>query len=436
MKKIALVSLGCSKNLVDSEVMVGYLEKSGYSFVPNIKEANIIIINTCGFIHPARNEARGAIQEAISQKKKSGKIKVIVTGCYVERNESELRQDFPEIDVWTGVNDFNKIVQIIEGRSFTRSKHCFLYDHTAPRRLSTPSSWAYIKISEGCSHRCSFCSIPLIKGPYQSRSLSSIEKEAKTLASRGVKEINIISHDSTYYGRDIGIKEGLAQLLKQLLTVKDIEWIRVLYSYPEEISEALLEIMQEKNVCSYLDIPFQHSASVVIKKMKRGLNGVKALNLLEKIRTKIPDMVFRTSLVVGFPGEGEKEYRNLINFVKEARFDHMGVFTYSREEGTDCFELQETVNELKKERRREEVMEIQKEISYQNNAKYVGQSIDVLIEGRVKQDPTLWIGRGVFQAPEVDGVVFIDTEKRDSSIENTIQKVEITARDEYDLYGY
>lgn len=435
MKSIALISLGCAKNLVDSEVMLGYIRESGYTLTIDIHKADIIIINTCGFIHPARVESRDFISEALDIKKKKKNIKLIVTGCYVERNPGELKQDFPEVDAWTGVKDFDKIISIIEGKPFSLSSSCFLYDHLTPRLLSTPSCWAYLKISEGCSHRCGFCAIPIIKGPYKSRPVDSIIKEAEYLSDAGIKEINIISQDSTYYGQDLGLKNGLSYLLKKLLSIKKIGWIRVLYGYPEEVSDSLLEIMQEKKICSYLDIPFQHSHPKIIRSMKRKMNGKESLELIDKIRKKIPDISLRTSLMVGFPEEGIDDFLDLKEFVKEACFDHLGVFTYSQESGTYCYPLGDPVDEKTKIQRKNEVMELQSKISLQINQKYINQTIETLIEGRITSDPSLIQGRTPYQAPEVDGVVYIDAPQTPPQMINSFQKVEITAADVYDLYG-
>ncbi len=435
MKKIALVSFGCAKNLVDSEVMLGYMEKAGYSFVTHPEEADILILNTCGFIEPAKKEARDAIKEAASFKKKEKDKKIIVVGCYVERYKNSLVHKFPEIDVWLGVNDFDKIVPAIEGKSFEKSTHGFLYDHASPRSRQTPPAWSYVKISEGCSHECSFCAIPLIKGPYQSRPISSIVQEVETLSLEGVKEINLISQDTTYFGRDKGMQEGLTHLLRELLKIKNIDWIRILYGYPEEISDSIIEIMQEDKICSYLDIPFQHSDPKILKKMKRAMDGKRALKLLEKLRNSIPDIVIRTSLVVGFPGEGKKEFDHLKKFVEEAQFDYLGVFAYSKEEDTSSFSLGDTIKESVKNRRRDKIMEIQADISFQKNERYLNQRVDALIEGTSKDSPSVLIGRGRFQAPEVDSVILIEKPDDWANVVNKIQKVEITGRDVYDLYG-
>jgi ribosomal protein S12 methylthiotransferase len=435
MKKVALISLGCAKNLVDSEVMVGLLEEKNYQSVAHLREADIIVINTCGFIDPARRESLDFIGQALQEKKRTKEKKVIVTGCYVQRSRTALQESFPDVDTWIGVNDLDKIGYAAEGHPFENSETCFLYNHSSPRKISTPPAWTYVKISEGCSHRCSFCSIPLIKGSYRSRSIPSITREVNKLVTSGVKEINLVSQDSTAFGRDQKMKQGLVHLLGELLEIKELEWIRILYSYPEEVSDSLLEIMQEEKICSYLDIPFQHSHPFIIKRMRRGLDGKQSLNLLEKIRKKIPDVAVRTSLVVGFPGEGKKEFVDLRSFVTTACFDHLGVFTYSMEEGTDCYRLGDPVKESVKRRRREKIMELQAEISFKNNKKYMNQKIDVLIEGTLKKAPQVMVGRGEFQAPEVDGVILIDSEERKPEIYNSIQKVEIKDADVYDLRG-
>jgi len=435
MKTVALISFGCVKNLVDSEVMLGYLAEAGYNFTSDPEEADVIIINTCGFIKPAKEEALESLSKAVDLKKK-GKVKeIIAVGCFVQRYKDTLVKKFPQIDIWLGVNDFDKIVQAVEGKPFKKSKVCFLYNHTSPRCLSTPSAWAYLKISEGCSHQCSFCTIPLIKGSYRSRPIASIIQEAGQLASLGIKEINLISQDTTYYGRDRNRKEELSFLLKELLKIKGIEWIRILYGYPQEINDSLLEVMQEKKICSYLDIPFQHSDTKILQKMKRGMNREKALKLINKVRSKIPDIVLRTSLIVGFPSEGKEEFESLKKFILEVRFDHLGVFTYSLEEGTSAYPLGDSIEEKEKIKRKEEIMKIQAEISYQNNHKYLNRQIEVLIEGISKEDSKLLIGRTMYQAPEVDGLVFIPFSGEISKNINSVQKVEIIDYDVYDLYG-
>jgi len=435
MKKVALISLGCAKNLVDSEVMLGYLAQDNFTIVTDLHEADVIVVNTCGFIQDARQEALEVLADTLKVKRTDSNKKVVAAGCYVERSKHELSLKFPEVDYWMGVKDVDNIVSILEEKPYQSSSQCFLYDHRSPRILSTPSSWAYIKISEGCSHNCSFCAIPQIKGPYRSRHIQSIIEEAAMLSEQGVKEINLISQDSTYFGRDLGLKDGLAVLLAKLLNVKGVEWIRVLYGYPEEISDALLEIMHEMKICSYLDIPFQHADSSLVKQMKRGLDGQRALHLIRKIRSNLPDVALRTSLIVGFPGEEEREFEKVLDFMREARFEHLGVFTYSPEEDTACFSLGDPITASVKEERRDRILQLQSEISFQNNTRYLGQNMDVLIEGHPEGESHLFMGRTHYQAPEVDGVVFIEADKSQADVIGSIQNVEITDRDVYDLYA-
>ena len=435
MKTIALVTFGCAKNLVDSEVMHGYLDRAGYRFLSDPAAADIIILNTCGFIRPAKDEAEDAIREAVARKVKDRGKKIIVTGCYSERYREALQKKYPEVDDWVGVKDFDKIVQVVKDQDFAGSGETFLYSHASPRSVSTPAGWAYIKISEGCSHQCAFCAIPLIKGTYRSRAISSIVKEAERLAARGVKEINLISQDTTYFGRDGDDKDGLSRLLQKLIDVRGIEWIRLLYGYPEEVTDALLEVMQHPKLCPYLDIPFQHSDPVLIKKMKRAMDGRRALKLLEKIRAKIPGISIRTSLIVGFPGEQEKEFEGLVHFVQEARFDHLGIFTYSPEEGTEAYSLGDPVPEKVKQKRKERILDIQAGISSENLKRYVAQTIDVLLEGAWRQDSHLLVGRSRFQAPEVDGCIFVVAPKPHGRLSSPLQKVEILSSDVYDLHG-
>lgn len=434
-KKVALISLGCAKNLVDSEVMLGYLKRSGYDLAADSGDADAVIINTCGFISDARSESEAALQNAIAEKLRSPGKKIIAAGCYVEVERGKLKEKYPEVDAWIGVKDFNHVVEVLEGRSYAAGESCFLYSHDTPRLLSTPPGWAYVKIAEGCSHACSFCSIPRIKGRYVSRTIDSIYAEAQNLADNGVKEIILTSQDSTYYGRDLGIKEGLAQLLEKLLETAGLEWIRFLYAYPDEVSDTLIDIMQEEKVCSYLDVPLQHADPRILKAMRRKTDTAQSLKFLRKVRKKIPDIALRTSLIVGFPGEGRKEFKTLKTFVRQARFDHLGVFTYSREMHTGAYELGDTVKEEEKEKRKQEIMDIQADISAHRNKSYLKQKIPVLIDGRLAEDPSIIAGRGRFQAPEVDGVVYADTEDDRRDYAGAIIPVEITACDEYDLYG-
>jgi ribosomal protein S12 methylthiotransferase len=434
-KTVALITFGCAKNLVDSEVMLGHLRRAGYATTAKAERADILILNTCGFIRPAREEVERGIEDAIALKRDSEGKTLAVTGCYVERSADELRRRYPEVDVWMGVRDFDKIVPALEGRPRRLGRSAFLCSHTSPRVLSTPATWAYLKISEGCSHECSFCAIPGIKGPYRSRRVSSVLAEAAELVRRGVKEINLISQDTTYFGRDQGRKDGLADLLRRLVDVRGLRWIRFLYGYPDEVTPALLEVMSERKVCRYLDLPFQHADPQVLKPMRRGLESGRALALIEKIRRKLPGVSLRTSLIVGFPGEGRSAFERLKKFVREARFDHLGVFAYSPEAGTPAFNLGDRVPEREKLRRQAEIMALQAEISRGINAGYLHSRQEVLIESAVEGRSDAWIGRTRFQAPEVDGFVRVIGRRRSARRVRPIERVEIAATQVYDLRG-
>lgn len=434
-KSIALITLGCAKNLVDSEVMLGFLQQAGYDFVRHPDRADVLILNTCGFIGPAKEEAEQAIRKAVRLKKKKPEKAIVVTGCYVQRCAGELAARYPDVDAWLGVADFDKIVPAVEGRDFRHGKRTFLCSHTTPRVVSTPRSWAYLKISEGCSHRCAFCAIPLIKGPYRSRPVASIVREAEELATLGVREINLVSQDSTSFGRDRGIKEGLARLLRRLVKVPRIRWIRVLYGYPEEVTDPLLDVMGEEKICSYLDIPFQHFDRRILRLMKRSGDGKTSLALVERIRRRRPDIALRTTIIVGFPGEGPKEFAALKDFVRAARFDHLGVFTYSPEESTAAFRLGNPVSEPEKELRWAEIMSLQARISESIMRKYLHRRIEVVLDGPGSPKKRAFIGRGRFQAPEVDGAVHVRMEGMPGRLIQAIEEVEITSTAVYDLRG-
>lgn len=435
MKSVALVSLGCAKNLVDSEVMLGALRRAGYGFLPDPGAADIVIVNTCGFIQPARAEAEAELRAAVEVKRKRPQTTVVAAGCYVERDRARLQALFPEVDIWTGVREFDRIAALLaRGRRLERDR-TFLYGDLTPRVVSTPPGWAYVKISEGCSHRCSFCAIPSIKGRYRSRSVASIVREVEGLVARGAKEVNLVSQDSTFFGRDVGRRDGLASLLQRLLEVKGLAWVRVLYGYPEEVTDRLLELLREPRVCPYLDIPFQHADPGVIKAMRRGLDGARSLRLLERIRRRVPDVVVRTALIVGFPGEGRREFARLKRFVAEARFDHLGVFPYSLEPGTPAFGLGDPVPAPEKDRRRNEVMEMQTAISLAKNKARVGRTLDVLFERALGRRPQVLAGRTRYQAPEVDGVVLVKARGAGREALHSIREVKITSAEVYDLHG-
>ena len=432
MPKVALISLGCAKNLVDSEVMLGVLKRSGFAFVGRPEEADVIVVNTCGFIQPARDEAEAALSRALRLKRRDPRKKVIAAGCYVARERAALEARFPGIDAWTGVNAYDRIADVIAGQDYRAPDRTFLYTDSTPRMVTSPGTWAYIKISEGCSHRCGFCAIPLIKGPYVSRSTASVVREARALAGLGVREVNLISHDTTYYGRDRGAKGGLVKLLEKLLRVDGLAWVRLLYGYPEEVTDPLLDLLNDSKMCAYLDIPFQHADPKIIRSMRRGLDGERALRLLDRIRTRVPGVAVRTSLIVGFPGEGPREYERLARFVERARIDHLGVFVYSPEKGTASCSLPDTVPTAEKEKRRREIMEVQAAISLALNRSAIGQVREVLIEGPEKRGRG-FIGRTRFQAPEVDGQVRVEPTADTSCGPQPIVRAKITGAGPYDL---
>lgn len=432
---MALITYGCAKNLVDSEVMLGYLSRAGYVVSPQPEDADIIVLNTCGFIQPARDEAVEGIESALAFKKKRQDRMIVVAGCFVERYRPDLERRYPGVDVWLGVKDFDHIVEALERKPYERGLKTYLLGRETPRLLSTPSTWAYLKISEGCSHECAFCAIPLIKGAYHSRSIPSIVAEATGLARRGIKEVNLVSQDTTFFGRDRGREGELTRLLRRLADVREIRWIRLLYGYPEEITPGLLEVMKEPKICSYLDIPFQHADRGLLKSMKRSLDSRRALRLVEMIRKVLPDVAIRTSLIVGFPGEGRAEFLRLKKFVREARFDHLGVFTYSPEEGTCAFELGNPIPDSEKTRRRDEIMALQAEIAASIQQKYLQRRLDVLIDPSSSAGSEGIVGRTRFQAPEVDGVVLIEGGDLTAGPIRPIEKVEIISAGVYDLRG-
>jgi ribosomal protein S12 methylthiotransferase len=434
-KKAALISLGCAKNLVDSEVMLGGLKAAGYGFAATPEEADIVIVNTCGFIAPARAEAEETLASLSALKKGRPRLAVVAAGCYVERDRAALEARFPAVDAWTGVRSFDQIAALVEGRPLRRSPRTYLYSDASPRLVTTPGAWAYVKISEGCGHRCAFCAIPLIKGPYRSRSIASVVREARALAAQGVKEIDLISHDSTWFGRDRHMRNGLARLLDRLGGLDGLEWLRVLYGYPEEITADLLEAMAAPKVCRYFDIPFQHADPGILKAMGRGLDANRALRLIERLRSRLSGAVVRTSLIVGFPGEGKREFSALKRFVRKARFDHLGVFAYSPEQGTAACALPDTVSPEEKEDRRREIMALQAGISLAHNRRRVGRAIEVLVEGPDPESPGRWIGHARFQAPEVDGVTRFSLPSGMAEPPSPIVRVAVASAGEYDLCG-
>jgi len=409
---VCLVSLGCPKNLVDSEVILGLLSKEGYLLNTNPSEAHILIVNTCSFIQDATKEAIETILQ-LSHYKKEGRCRLlIVSGCLPQRYGKILEKELPEVDLFVGTGDFQRLPQILSRRQRAKSflsKSTFLYDEKTPRILSTPSFLAYLKIAEGCSNTCTFCTVPRIRGSYQSRKLQSVLEEAKRLADQGVQEIILIAQDTTAYGNDLRDGTNLENLLKDLIKVEGLRWIRILYSYPKErnFTEGLLELIaREDTICPYLDLPIQHIDDEILKRMGRRSRSREIRNLFHKIRTFLPEASLRSSLIVGFPGEKEDHFKALLDFVKEIQFDHLGVFKYSSEEGTPASRLPNPVPEEVKEERLRTLMEVQKKISLEKYREFVGKKMEVLVEGPDRQGNILR-GRLQTQAAEIDGCVFL-----------------------------
>jgi ribosomal protein S12 methylthiotransferase len=409
---VCLVSLGCPKNLVDSEVILGLLSKEEYLLTTNPSKAEVIIVNTCSFIQDATKEAIETIL-GLTHYKKRGQCKLlIVSGCLAQRYGKILEKELPDVDLFIGTGTFQHLPQILkekwEKKTFL-SRSTFLYDEKTPRILSTPPFIAYLKIAEGCSKTCTFCTVPKIRGPYRSRRLRSVIEEARRLADQGVQELILIAQDTTAYGEDLPNRTNLEKLLKGLVKVEGLRWIRILYSYPKAnyFTDGLLELMaQEKRVCPYLDLPIQHIDDGILRRMGRRSRSHEIRNLIQKIRTFLPTVSLRSSLIVGFPGEGEAQFNALLEFVREMQFDHLGAFKYSPEEGTPASRLPNPIPESVKEERLRTLMEIQKRISLNKYRQMLGRKMEVLVEGPNRQGGVLR-GRLQIQAPEIDGCVFL-----------------------------
>jgi len=411
-ESVCLVSLGCPKNLVDSEVILGLLSKEGYRLTTDASRAEILIVNTCAFIQDATKEAIETILH-LTRYKREGRCRLlIVSGCLPQRYGKILEKELPEVDLFIGTGDFQRLPQILKGKGKKKtflSGPSFLYDERTPRVLSTPSPTAYLKIAEGCSNRCTFCTVPKIRGPYRSRRLRSAIEEAKRLVDQGVQELILIAQDTTAYGKDIREGTNLETLLKGLVRVDGVRWIRILYSYPKAhyFTEGLLELIaSEKKICPYFDLPIQHIDDKILKRMGRKSKGQEIRSLIQRIKTFLPGVSLRTSLIVGFPGEKESQFNTLLEFVKETQFDHLGAFKYSPEEGTPASRLPDLIPEGVKEERLRTLMELQRRISLKNYRKMVGRTMEVLVEGSDRGGSALR-GRRQIQAPEIDGCVFL-----------------------------
>ncbi|HZA55389.1 MAG TPA: 30S ribosomal protein S12 methylthiotransferase RimO [Candidatus Udaeobacter sp.] len=443
-QKFSIVSLGCARNLVDSEVMAGLLQKDQYEMVQEPAEADIVLVNTCGFIEAAKTESIDAILEVARLKEERKISKLVVAGCLSQRYSAELAKELPEVDLLIGTGEVPRIVEILREHEETRRRQyigipSYLYDHASPRLRTTPSYTAFVKVSEGCDHKCAFCIIPQLRGPHRSRSIDSVVMEATLLAKEGVKEINLIAQDLTAYGRDRRDGTTLYGLLRQMVEIPGLAWIRLLYAYPNFLDKALLDLIRESgNICKYIDIPFQHISPRILRRMRRGKSGSAVREAVTRLREAIPGLTLRTSLIVGFPGETDEEFAELLDFVEEMKFERLGVFKYSEEEGTPAAKMDGKLAEEEKERRWQEVMELQSGISQKKNRALIGAIQRVMIDGTDSDSGEL-AGRTQAHAPEVDGLVFVKA--YDLAGETILAQpgdlidVRITGALDYDLIG-
>src|SRR5579862_7919177 len=470
--KVGFVSLGCPKNLVDSEVMMGVLRHAGAELTARAEDADVIVVNTCSFIGSAQQESVDTILEMAEHKKSGRARRLVVAGCLVERYRDEIRRNIPQVDAVVGTGELEQILAAAgiaprptapgnghspftilndrpEGRAreaqgrFSRAEWDgaiadlpnYLYAKNTPRLLATPGYTAYIKVAEGCDHPCGFCIIPQLRGKFRSRRFESVIAEAERLARGGVREITLIGQDTTCYGEDFGLKDGLALLLEKLAQIEGLRWVRFLYAYPNKITGRLLEtIAAGEKICSYMDVPLQHASAAVLKRMKRGGGTEVFLRSIEKMRRTVPQLTLRTSFIVGFPGETEKEFEELCEFVREAQFDWMGAFSYSDQEGAGAYRLEKKISVSEIERRRKHLMAIQRQISRKRKKAMVGREFELLLEGMSEETDLLMEGRTPMHAPEIDGKLFVN----DFPAELTPQpgefyRCEITEAHDYDL---
>jgi ribosomal protein S12 methylthiotransferase len=466
--RVGFVSLGCPKNLVDSEVMMGLLERAGAKLVSGAEEADVIVVNTCSFIASAQQESVNTILEMAKHKSAGRARKLVVAGCLVERFRNDIRRDIPEVDAVVGTGELEAILaaagiapaaanhspfRILQSRAegdaraaqgrFSRQTWDgaiadlpnYLYDETTPRVLATPRHTAYLKIAEGCDHPCRFCIIPQLRGQFRSRRFESVIAEAERLARSGVREITLIGQDTTCYGEDFGLKDGLALLLEKLAGIEDLRWVRFLYAYPNKITGRLLEtIASHEKICSYIDVPLQHASAGVLKRMKRGAGADIFLRSIEKMRRTIPGVTLRTSFIVGFPGETEREFEELCQFVRDSEFDWMGAFGYSDQEGAGAFSEEKKLPEREIEGRRKHLMGIQRKISRRKKKALVGRTFDLVLEGVSEESDLLLEGRTPMHAPEIDGKVFVNDVPEGLAPETgEFYRCQITQAHDYDL---
>ena len=435
---ILFVSLGCDKNLVDSEVMLGLIRERGYKITNDETEADIIIVNTCSFINDAKEESINTILE-MAEYKKTGQCKALIaTGCLVQRYANEIREEIPEVDGLIGTSSYETITQVIdEALAGHHSEQLANIDdlpsNEVKRVMTTGGFFSYLKIAEGCDKHCTYCIIPSLRGKYRSRPMEALVKEATYLAENGVKELILVAQETTLYGTDIYGEKKLPTLLKELAKIDGIEWIRILYCYPEEITDELIQVMkEEEKVCNYLDMPIQHASNNVLKRMARRTSNEELREKVAKLKQEIPDICLRTTIITGFPGETKEDHEEVLDFIDEMSFDRLGVFTYSLEEGTPAAKLDGQVDEEVKVARQEEIMELQQEISYDNSIAMIGKTMKVLIEGRLPEED-VYIGRTYRDAPNVDGYCFVKSD--DNLISGDFVTVKITEAKEYDLVG-
>ncbi len=449
--KIGLVSLGCPKNLVDGEVMLGLAEQAGHEITSDAAAADVLVVNTCAFIDSAKQESIDAILEMAAQKTSGNCRRLVVTGCLAERYRDELKREIPEVDVVLGTGEVPEIVSAFDsgprdnagGRGRSKAgttpvtfyrKPTYLYDATTPRRLSTPRHFAYVKAAEGCDYACSFCIIPTLRGEYRSREADSIVAEAHALAARGVKELILISQDTTFYGQERGERGALARLLRRLNEVDGLEWIRLLYLYPTTITDdTLAAIAQCEKVCRYIDLPLQHASAGVLKRMRRPGNRASYEKLLARIRDRVPGVTLRTTFIVGYPGETETEFEELRAFVRDLQFDHVGVFTYSHEEGTRAFAEGDDVPAEVKARRRDDLMALQKTLVTRAQARRIGTRVRIMIDGPSPEHDLVLQGRLEGQAPDIDPVVFLTDADAAELKPGMIVEADVVGAREYDL---
>ncbi len=433
---VGFISLGCSKNLVDTEMTIGMFKNNNYKIVNNPSEADIIVINTCGFIEPAKEEAINTILEMAEYKKKKCKY-LIVMGCLVQRYKEELEKALPEVDLFIKYKEYEtiweQISSVINKDVFGNTSKTHLELDFNERVVSTGKNFAYLRIAEGCSNHCTYCAIPYIRGAFVSRKIEDVLEEARNLAKQGYKELIVIAQDTSKYGIDIYGESKLAELLQELSKIKGIKWIRFLYTYPESITDELIKVVKENDkICKYFDIPIQHISNPVLKRMNRKSDGKSIRNVIVKIRKEIPEVIIRTTVMVGFPGETKEDFEELYNFVKEAKFERLGAFSYSKEDGTPAEKLKDHIHPMTKKSRYNKIMKLQNEISEEIMKKQIGKKLEVLIED-VSFDGKYYIGRSKNEVPDIDGVIYV--EKTNDELFDKFVKVEIVDSNNYDLIG-